>query len=813
MTKLILSLTLLHLCACHPLSMFKPKPIKRTNESSVSGLKKSIEVAVDAHSIPFIKADTINNVIYGLGFMHARDRLFQLDLIRHAALGRVAELFGDKALALDRRLRILSYRLDEQLAHLSDEEQILLDNYVRGINDSAKQRGRSAEHFLLGVAFEEFTKQHVIAIARLQSWQLGADLFAEISRLKIARSNLSQAAKSELLSALDDRDTAIVNQTKISIKPHNLVLPSYIITSAEAANNRTTKTEDEPVQFGTGASNAWAINGQLAKEGHAMLMNDPHLQHSWPSNFYLATLMSNDLFVTGATFVGLPGILIGASNHLSWGVTASCLNTQDAVLLKMVNAGLSYEVDGRTLALKEWPQQYCLNKKGKCIKEMKYVSLFGPTIDHGFDRWVDSHDNFAVQWTGFNVEQHRHFGLGFIKLAQAKNVAEGIKVIKSMTLPGVNMIIADTFGHIGYAYAGLVPKRDTKQHPYLPLDGRVSSSLWAGFLTTKQKPILFDPASGFIVTANQNIYSKYADDNLVFGKQGAPPYRALRIKERIFSMINTDKAIDFTELSSIQLDETSIEAKELSPLIGSICRKSFANANDSRKQFGTMIATFDGRYTIDSLGALPYEFLMRQIISDLLKDSLGEYMPDGMAYISQIRYGVKNALLKQLTGEKTAVFADHSSADGAFDNFMSQACEQAYQNTVKKAGKSPWQWRWGRHHFLQRQSPLAKAPLIGGLFRDKKREVAGITSSPMAETGTPVLYGANLRFRANMTTPPQIYAVLDSGNSGTVGHHSAFDQAKLWHEGKSIAIETNWEQALENSANYFVLNNSHHKMD
>lgn len=800
MKNLILVVSALFFVSCHPLMIFNPKAIKVSpklaNDAQLS--RGKIRISIDGMGLPYIKATSMHDAMYGMGFMHARDRLFQIDLMRHAALGKTAELFGERSIALDKKLRILTYRLDEQIEHLSDEENVLLEHYTQGVNDGALQRGKTAEHFLLGLSFEPLTKRDVIAIARLQSWQLGADLYAEIARLKIARTKLSDDVKAELLASPQDRGAAILRSSLRYVEIFKL--PPYI--SSTNSKLLFPSSSDELVQTTNGASNAWVINSALSKGGTAMLMNDPHLQHTSPSNFYLVTLETDAEFVTGATFPGLPGVLIGSSKSLAWGVTASTLNTQDAVLLRIApDDPKSYIVDKTKFALLEWPQQFCTNKKGTCQDVMYFSTMFGPVLDETHDKSIDHGDYLAVQWTGFHVELHHAPSSGFLTLARMQNVSEGINAVEAMSLPGVNMVLADTAGNIGYAYAGLVPKRDSVQHPYLPLDGGRSSSKWTQFLPKGAGPSAINPSDGYLVTANQNIFSHDAPADLAFGKQGAAPYRALRIRERIDAMIKSHGLIDFDELSDVQLDSTSYEAKELAPLVGALCVAQFADADEYRQNFARFVRTFDGNYTKESLQALPYEMLMNEIVATYVKTKFGEDEPLSSSYLIQTRYIIKNALLNSLQGRTTALFAQTGDAE----KMIQSACEAGYQSVVKKASKQTASWRWGRHHVLKRQSLLAKAPFVGGFFRDKKREVAGTRDAPMAESGLPVIYGANLRFRVKMSTPPEIYAVLDSGNSGTPGHKNALDQAELWHEGKALRMAVDWEEARKKSITYFEL--------
>ncbi|HXW53382.1 MAG TPA: penicillin acylase family protein, partial [Myxococcota bacterium] len=633
-----------------------------------------------------------------------------------------------------------------------------------------------------------------------------ADLFAEITRLKVARSNWSMEAKAMILAPMNDQKSAIIVDHVAPLKPEKLVMPKYLTKLKSKRHGSLQEREESLLPSTGGASNAWAISAKKSADGHAIVMNDPHLLHAWPSNFYLATLSADDFFVAGASVPGLPGILIGSTKHLAWGITAALLNTQDSVLLAPDETDKNfYKVDGKRLPFENWPQQYCLNKKNNCLTEVHQVSIFGPVLTHKFDPWIDEGDMVAVQWTGFHVDQHSGMSAGFVELAKAKNVFEAVKVVKTMSLPGVNLVLADTEGNIAYAYAGLVPKRDPAQNPYLPLDGSLRASRWQGFFKQGLEPSTINPAAGFIVTANQNIYGLKTDAELYFGKLGAPPFRAMRIKDRIEDSLKEEGKLDFSELATIQLDDTSLEAQELAPLVGKKCLEHFTGADSKRKAFAREVANFNGRYTTDSLGALPYEYLSWQIVSLGLKSALGEHLPEWVTYTGQATYVVKDALLQELRGKPSPIFAPSVLGSDKLDDLIGQACEAAFNKVVNIAGSSPWKWRWGRHHYLQRKSPLAAAPLIGGWFKDKKREVAGITNAPMAETGVPVVYGANIRFRVKLTNPPMIEAVLDSGNGGTIGQDNAFDQAKLWHEGKTIPLETDWQKAVEKSVTKFTL--------
>ncbi|HXW59902.1 MAG TPA: penicillin acylase family protein, partial [Myxococcota bacterium] len=719
----------------------------------------------------------------------------QLDLIRHVAYGRLSELFGERVLPLDRKYRLLSYKIDEQMKGLSKKENDILFSYAAGVNAGAKRQKKTAEHFLLGIPFEEFSIKDAIAIARLQAWQLGADLWSELYRLRIARSDAPSAIKAELIGAIDDHDSAIQRGNYSPHEPTTMLMPAYLSRAEKAG-------ESFPQDETSGASNAWVVSSSLMEDNQAVLMNDPHLLHSWPSNFYAASIEIPNMKASGATFVGLPAILIGSSPHVSWGVTASYANTQDSVKLNRdKNDPQAYFVDDKKYSLDPCLQRFCFDKKGNCIEEKHYTSIFGPVIDFRYDPSISKSDLLAVMWTGFLVDEHKDITESFARLGEVKDVAQAVEAVSKISLPGVNMVLADTKGNVAYAYAGLIPKRDSTQNPYLPLDGAKLSSLWSGVLEREKKPKIINPKEGFIVTANQNIVSRGSAKEYDYGKLGYAPYRAIRIRELIEQQKKSSERLSFLDLAAIQLDSTSVEARELAPTLGRMCEEQFVKANKSRRAFANEIARFDGNFSTDSRAALPFETLLNHITKMKLAKIAGSEAAT-LTWVSPLNYSVANALYYEIHGKKTSIFAHDGKS---FEEQIKEACEPAYQEVVAKAGSAPFKWRWGRHHYLWRQSPLAQAPLVGGFFRDQKREVAGTSASPLAEAGTPVRTGANLRLRVKMASPPEIHMILDSGNSGLPGHKNAFDQAELWHQGRTTPMVTDWQEAKRKAKNYFVL--------
>lgn len=754
---LVLGVILFFISSCHI-----PITIKPNNLSS-----KSIQIAIDTYGIPYINAPTPKDALYALGYMHAKDRLFQLDMIRHLALGKLAEMFGEKFFDLDEKFRLLTYNLSEQEQYLSDYEKDLLKSYVLGINKFAQKQNSSTEHFLIDKKFLPFSTTDVLAIARLYVWILGNDLNSELARFYIANADIDKELKNELLAPIDSLNSHIFVNKETHFNGQ-FSHKSEIATPFQRSQRHV--AENLPA-----GSNAWAINAKLMKDKFAVLMNDPHLRHELPSNFYLASLETPDFSVKGASLVGLPAILIGMGNKISFGITASLVNTQDAIKLEKAPK-------------KEWIQEFCTKNK-KCFKKTYLVSEFGPIMDTKFNSLIPKNAPLALYWTGFLYKEHTGLVGQFIELAKANSVYEAQSIIKNMTMPGVNILLADTLGNIAYAFAGSILQKTKEQHPFLPLN-----NLAPDLVAKDKKPFLINPQSGFLVNANQNLFDKLKmDHSNAYGMLGAESYRAARIIQRINEQIKKNQeGLNIEELASIQIDSVSLEAKKLAPLLGDMC---------INKDFGLILKNFDGDFTTDSLGALPYIYLINIIIADKLKKIFGDYSHN-FSRIFHIDFLIKESLFKQLNGEKTNMFASEKFNWREYANSM---CEAASNKLKAIAGNKTWKYRYGRHHYLRRASPLSQAPIIGKFFRDKKRESAGYYTAPMAESGLPITYGANLRMIATMNNPPSLRMVIDSGNSGIFGSKHHLDQATLWHKHQTILFYNSFEEAYKNAEFKFDL--------
>lgn len=776
----LLLITSLLIISCQNIN----QSIKETKENTIS-------LVTDKYGIAYINAQNINDGLYALGYMHARDRIFQLDALRHLSQGKLAQLIGEHGLYFDKKTRLLSYDIAKQEELLSNEDKELIKSYIDGINKSIQTNKPSIEHRLLKVKCENFDIKDIIAISRFYVWILGNDLHSELARFHIANMKLPKNLKDLLLAPIDSNNSHIfLEQTNY---PDKLKDFSYNFSHEEPKISNLTQDD-----FTLAASNAWAINGNSMENNHAVIMNDPHLKHEFPSNFYMASIQVQDQLYFGASLVGLPAIVIGSGNNVSFGVTAALTNTQDAIILDYDFSKKTYKVDNKEYILDSWQEKFCIKDKNECQTKTYYKSIFGPIINEEFNSLVPKNMMIALRWTGFLHEYHKEIISPFFKLAQAKDVFSAIDVINKMTLTGVNFLVADTQKNIGYGFAGLLLQKHPHQHPFLPLDGSLKNNIEPLILSGNNKKSIINPKNNFLITANQNLFEQLDKNNTnSYGLLGAESYRANRIRQQILEQKNNGK-MNINELQKIQIDATSLEAQELAPLLGDACLKYMSNSFEN-KQFAQVLKDFDGNFNTQSYAALPYHFLINEIIDERIMSILKSMSFKGVFHINSL---IKKHLIKALKQQDTAIFPSVS----LWSEYMKNRCQNAYINMTKKTGKDLWRYRYGRHHYLQRKSQVSLAPIIGKFFKDIKREIAGYHSAPMAEGGLPVNYGANLRMWCEMSNPPKLHMVIDSGNNGDFHHPNSLDQAKLWHNNQAIMFYENFYTAQNNAKEFFMLN-------
>ena len=345
-------------------------------------------------------------------------------------------------------------------------------------------------------------------------------------------------------------------------------------------------------------------------------------------------------------------------------------------------------------------------------------------------------------------------------------------------MAGQNVALAFTNGTIAYRLAAAVPKRTHDGR--IARDGAFSDAAWSGYLPIEKRPKLDNPKRGFIVAANQRIIESTHPAIRSVGTLGGPANRARRITERIEDALATKK-VSADELLSIQQDAVSVEARAIGAILAKHCPSAIPpHARTVATAFCAAVTRFDGEYRADSTDAMAYTRYVEAFKDALVVHHLGAKRAVAVRKRPFVRTIMVDALRE---GDRSPVFDGEGIA-----HFASVAATQALTRIVDEHGDDPSDWVWGAAHGLTISGPLAKAAVIGGFWAIDRGPQSGHKNAPRAEYGSPIRGGAAFRMVAEMSTPPKVRMIIDTGNSGHPGHRHWDDMSERWMRGEPLTI-------------------------
>jgi penicillin amidase len=496
-----------------------------------SGLQQRVEVLRDSFGVPHIWASSDADLYYAQGYMHAQDRLFQMELFRRVSQGRLAELLGPRVLTTDRFMRTLGlYRAAAAAERtLTPEGRRLNEAYAAGVNAYVRERAGALppEFLLLNVKPEAWTVRNILAIEKIMAFDLspygnGLDLQRAVQKLGEEKARI-------LFPADFSWGTTILGRAAIPD------VPVEAVALIEAASM---------VQ----ASNSWVIAGRYTASGKPILANDMHLALRAPSVWYLMALHGAGYEVAGMTIPGAPGIVAGHNKAIAWGYTNAYLDDIDFFIERL---------DPRDSTRYLTPHgsepfavvQETIQVKGAAADILPIrFTRHGPIINAAEKR--AGTELLAARWAAADPS---HTWQAVPMMNRARNWTEFVAGVKNFDDPHQNVVYADTAGHIGYVMGGRIPIRgNRKRPPLLPVPGWTGEYDWTGDAPFSEHPQVFDPPEGFVVTANNKQAAGAAADLIT--QEWEAPFRAMRIREMIEDGIRSGRKFTAGIVHGMQMD-------------------------------------------------------------------------------------------------------------------------------------------------------------------------------------------------------------------------------------------------------------------
>ncbi|HEY7172713.1 MAG TPA: penicillin acylase family protein [Vicinamibacterales bacterium] len=685
-----------------------------SGEVRVAGLSGPLEIVRDADAIPHIFAATKADAFYGLGYVHAQDRLWQMEFQRRIGHGRLSEIFGSATIAQDRFLRTAGFGRAARSAwdHLPADARAQIDAYLAGVNAFiATHHGRQLppEFTLLRFEPEPFTGPDVLAWVKMMAWDLSANYSFELMRHDML-DVVGPDRTAELLPPYPRDGLTIVPKTDEDEGSNaGLRRPHPSATAAPAVARDRADWSDalargvqrglpEVAAFLLGGartealgSNNWVVDGTLTASGKPLLANDPHLGTHVPSIWYLAHLTAGEFDLIGATLPGAPAVAIGRNRFIAWGETNVAADVEDLYRERLDASGTKAEFRGALEPIRVIPETITVKGAAPVRLDVR-VTRHGPLISDALNaNNAESKESprppvlepLAFRWTA--LDETDTTVAAFLRLNDAHNWSEFTAALKDFVVPAQNFVYADVDGHIGYYAPGRIPIR-ARGDGSAPAEGWTGDAEWTGWIPFEELPHLFDPPGHFIVTAN-NKPTPAGDPHLI-GVDFPDPYRA----QRITDLLQGRSRLRPDDFRTIQADTRSLHAEALLPLL--IQHAHPRDAHDV--QALQLLERWDFNAKGDSAATAIFQAWFFHLASAFVGDELGPRLLQN--YEGRFSY-ITRFVTNTLTAGSSAWCNDvRTDAKEACDQTVTTALHDAVSDLRNRLRTEMPSWRWDTVH-------------------------------------------------------------------------------------------------------------------
>ncbi|HEX8115465.1 MAG TPA: penicillin acylase family protein [Kofleriaceae bacterium] len=772
----------------------------------VSGLSAPATIARDVHGVPTIEASSDTDAFFGLGFAHGQDRLWQLELQRRIASGRLSEIFGREAVPEDVYLRTLGLgdAARASWSSLGKDAQSSLEAYSKGVNAAiAAQRRLPVEFEVLGVRPEPWTPSDSLAIMKLFALDLSGNHQLELQRL-FARTLTTPERLRELFQV----DSA---GAPTSTRPGGAASGAAGVRPAGAASVTPSRAQsaalasllDVERQLSLGGryvgSNAWVVSGRHTASGKPILANDPHLGLQIPSIWYAVRLRGDRLRVDGMSLPGVPVVVLGRNDRIAWGATSMMADTQDLYLeqVDIADPGRYHHGDQvrpfetRTEVIRiqsDFPS--ALSKPLQPVQIRVRTSMHGPVIS---DISPAMKQTIALRWVGLDRDDTSY--QAFLRLNYARDWSEFRAALGGLVAPALNMLYADVDGNIGYLGAGRIPVRGAGQGAD-PGAGWDPAFDWTGYIPADALPQAFNPAQGFIVSANNK---PVGDDYPYFiSSDWAPPGRAERIGALLRERISTGKPLAARDMGAIQTDTLDLQGRALLPVLLAVEPGSARQTEAIARLKG-----WDGDMARDGVAASIFHAWVRHLKLELFSEALTPGWQDRAQadQVNAVINAVDPAQLARIVGTPT----DPWCADAG--GKPSDRCKRALRASLAAALRELEKladshdmddWRWGRiHRAAYIHKPFGQFRMLDRLFNCRV-ETGGSTNTVNVATATYnenkgylQYFGATMRqiMELGAQGAPHLY-MNSTGQSGNVVDSHYDDMIQPFARGEYLDLSS-----------------------
>lgn len=707
----------------------------------VPGLHGEVTIARDADGIPTITAQNDDDLSFGLGFAHAQDRLFQMELQRRYGAGRLAEIFGEAGLSVDKQMRVLGlYRAAEAaFPKLSPAVRSGIEAYSAGVNAYLAMRGLALppEFLLLRFKPEPWKPADTLVWGKLMDFQLGGNYRGELLRARLA-----QTVSADDMALLYPGYPKDAPRTLAAMLPlyRELPLGPLYATLPDAMGPHY-------------ASNNWVVDGAHTVSGKPLLANDPHLGFAAPGFWYVARLKTPAHDIEGATAAGTPLVIIGHNEKIAWGFTTTTADIEDLYIEKLdPNDGARYLTEGGSVAFQT--HQETIDVRGGSPMNLTIrATRHGPVVSDVLTQAAAANGYVLALRTTFLDDDDRG-AEALWEVDRAGDWTSFRDALKNLAGPPQNVVYADS-GNIGFIAPGRIPIRKSG-NGWVPVPGWTGDYEWQGFIPFDELPQGTDPASGHFVSANNQI----APDSYPYfiSRDWDQPDRAQRIEQML---AETPRQSPDTS-AVIQADTLSLVARRLVPLMTQI-----VPLNDGAREALDRLKAWDFRMDADKVEPLLFTAWLRAFAHAILFARLGDAAADYWDLKPQVMEAVLTQHWEWCADPK------HPGQETC-DTRLSEALDAALDELRRGYGNEMAQWQWGRAHIAEFPNPVfERVPLLRDWLRvaiptPGAYDTVNRGPSLIRDEAHPYdqRFGAGLRIITDLAAPQDARMMIAPGQSG-----------------------------------------------
>ena len=663
----------------------------------LEGMDGQVEIVRDADGVPHIFAATDHDAFVALGYVHAQDRMWQMEMQRRIGAGRLSEVCGEATLSTDQFLRTLGTYRAAQAAWpaISAESQAALQAYAAGVNAWIDGRHTLPPEFLiLGTKPEPWTVYDSLVWAKMMAWDLGDNYELELLRARLVQAvGVERAA--ELLPPFPEEGTTILAAAQVAAQMADAIL------DLDASLKSTFRLGGLDV-----GSNSWVLSGSRTKSGLPLLANDPHLGSQIPSIWYLAELQGDRLHVIGATLPGLPSVVIGHNDDIAWGTTNLGPDVQDLYVERINPRNPSqYEIEGEWVDMLIAEEPIYVKGQPEPIPWAARSTRHGPLISDVSGKALTP---VALRWTALDPGDTTIDC--FLQINYAADWDAFTQAMRSYVAPSQSFVYADREGNIGYFAPGRIPIR-AQGDGTLPVPGWDGEYEWSGWIPFEELPQAFNPQPGYIVTANNRAVP---DEYPYFiTHDWAPPYRAQRIAELVAERSSGEDKISIADMRAIQADQYSAQVQELLPLLLQV-----EPTDDRQARALNYLKDWNGEAAADSVATTIYEAWSLHLGQAIFEDDVHGGLYDDLVnrrhatFLADVMAHPENTWCDNLLTTPTE----------SCDEIARTALDRALDDLAQRQGKNMARWQWGRLH--RTQYPHNPFSQVSALKRFFHRQIA-----------------------------------------------------------------------------------------